>query len=74
MGTSKTQEVATLMVSNPKNTPNHNGKDDHSSDFKAFVEGTAAEEHPDRKHEKATGTNKYMDKQNNMIDQHNLRK
>jgi hypothetical protein len=69
------QEVAKRMVSDQKNTPiDHNGKDEQSANFKAFVKGTEAAEHRERKQEKATGTHKFIDQQNKLIDQHNLRK
>ncbi|ANE48398.1 hypothetical protein SY83_21325 [Paenibacillus swuensis] len=64
------------MGTNQKNTPTRQSEqDDQKAQFKQFVEGTAAaREHPARKDEKATGTHQYMDEQNKLIDQHNLRK
>lgn len=63
------------MVPDQKKMPiDHNGKDEQSSNFKGFVEGTQGAQHPEWKQEKATGTNKYIDQQNKLIDQHNLRK
>jgi hypothetical protein len=63
------------MVPDQKKMPiDQSGKDEQSASFKAFVEGAGGAEHPERNEQKATGTNNYMDQQNKMIDQHNLRK
>jgi hypothetical protein len=63
------------MNSNPKHAPaDHQERDEQSSQFKAFVEGTEPLRHPDREDQHATGTRGAIDQQNKMIDQHNLRK
>ncbi|PZE20049.1 hypothetical protein [Paenibacillus xerothermodurans] len=62
------------MVNDQKKTPVSNGTAGATANLKSFVESMADAEHPTRKDEKATGTNKHMDQQNRMIDQHNLRK
>ncbi|KIL34212.1 hypothetical protein SD71_21395 [Cohnella kolymensis] len=63
------------MVPDQKKIPTkHNGKDERSANFKAFVEGKQGAGHPEWKQDKATGTNNFMDQQNKLIDQHNLRK
>lgn len=61
------------MGTDKNNSPQpHQG--DSSQELKAFVERVAGDTHPERKQEKATGTNKLNSEQNKLIDQHNLRK